>query len=274
MRQYLINLKMIDVSVIIVSYNTKKLTLRCIKSVLDEGSDLKKEIIVIDNASSDGTKGEIRKIKNRCLIIENDKNLGFAKACNLGIKSAKGKYILLLNSDTRVKKQTIKKLVDFANNNKLGAVGPKLLNPDGTVQASVFRQPTVKRAFRQYFLNDHKLLDKYAPGEKKPVCVEVLVMAAFLISPEAKEKVGLLNEKYFMYFEDLDYCKRILEKGLKIYYLPFAEVIHHHGASAGKSRDQWRILKASSLKYHGAFGHYLFNIILWFGQKWQKFSKR
>jgi len=271
----LLNLKMVDVSVIIVSYNTKKLTLQCIKSVLNEGSDLKKEIIVVDNASSDGSREEIRKIKSGCRIIVNDINLGFAKACNLGIKSAKGKYILLLNSDTKVKKQSIKKLIDFADKSKkIGAVGPKLLNPGGTVQASVFRQPTVKRAFRQYFLNDGKLLDKYAPGDKKPVSVEVLVMAAFLISPEAKEKVGLLDERYFMYYEDFDYCKRVLEKGLKIYYLPLAEVVHHHGASAGESRGQWRILRDSSLIYHGVLGHYLFNFILWSGQKWQNFSKR
>lgn len=265
-----------DVSVIIVSYNTKNLTLDSIKSVLREGSSLEKEIIVVDNASTDGSLEELARLGRKIKLIKNHKNLGFSKANNQGIRVARGKYILLLNSDTKVKKNAIAQLVEFAEGKSDAAVvGPKLLNPDGSVQPSVFRLPTVGLAIRQYWLGERGLLDKYVPeSPEDAVQVECLVMAAFLITPVALKKVGLLNERYFMYYEDLDYCRRVKEKGLKIYYLPRSEVIHYHGAS-GKSladkENQWRRLIPSSKIYHGTLKHYLFNFILWSGQKWQKY---
>ncbi len=284
MKRFLQNLKMIDISIIIVSFNTKNLTVQCIKSVFKEGSKLEKEIIVVDNGSVDDSVKEIEKlkIKNRKLgskikIIVNSENLGFSKANNIGIKEAKGKYILLLNSDTVVKKGSIEALLEFARKKKdAGAVVPKLINPDGTTQASVFRLPNIKRAIEQYWLGKEKLLDKYYPEGNTPSIVESAVMAAFLITPKTLKMVGLLDERYFIYFEDLDYSRRIQEKGLKIYYLPSAEVIHYHGAS-GKNlideRNQWRRLIPSSKIYHGTLRHYLFNFILWSGQKWRNFFK-
>jgi len=267
---------MFDVSIIIVNYNTKDLTLDCIDSILEEGSKLKKEIIVVDNASSDGSVDLLHKLQKNEVIqfIKNTENVGFAKANNQGIKIAKAQYILLLNSDTKVKKYAIEKLVSFAQkDSSIGAVGARLLNPDGTVQASAFPLPTITRAIQQYWFGEKGLLDKYIPKGTKPVEVEVLVMAAFLITPEAIRQVGMLNEKYFMYFEDFDYCRSILNAGLKIYYLPQSEVIHYHGASGRKVSDpdnQWRRLIPSSKIYHGLVGHHLFNFILWSGQKMNK----
>ena len=264
-----------DASIIIVNYNTKDLTLDCIDSVLGEGSSLKKEIIVVDNGSTDGSIDSLEKLQKNEIIqlIKNNENIGFAKANNQGIKIAKAQYILLLNSDTKVKKHAIEKLVAFAQKDEsLGSVGSKLLNPDGTVQASAFPLPTITRAIKQYWFGEKGLLDKYAPKGIKPVEVEVLVMAAFLITPEAIKKVGLLNEKYFMYFEDFDYCRAILNAGLKIYYLPTSEVIHYHGASGKKvanDENQWRRLIPSSKIYHGLIRHAIFNFILWSGQKLQ-----
>jgi len=117
------------------------------------------------------------------------------------------------------------------------------------------------------------LLDKYYPKERDPVEAEVLVMAAFLITPKAKQKVGLLDERYFMYFEDFDYCKRVREMGLKVFYYPAAQVIHHHGESGKKlagNEDQWKRLIPSSKIYHGTLKHYLLNFIIWSSQKWQR----
>lgn len=267
-----------DVSVIIVSYNTKDLTIGSIKSVLREGSNLEKEIIVVDNASTDGSLEELSRLKGKIKLIKNDKNLGFSKANNQGIRTASGKYILLLNSDTEVKKGAIGKLIEFAKaRSDAGVVGPKLLNPNGSIQGSVLRFPTIGRAIRQYWLGQKGLLDKYAPeSEKDAVEVESLVMAAFLITPVALKKVGLLDERYFMYYEDLDYCRRVKEMGLKIYYLPTSEVIHYHGASGrslAEKENQWRRLIPSSKIYHGTLRHFILNFIIWSGQKWQKYLR-
>lgn len=267
-----------DVSIIIVNYNTKDLTLDCIDSILAEGSSLKKEIIVIDNNSTDGSLDSLEKLaKNNVIqLIKNEENSGFAKANNQGIKIAKAPYIFLLNSDTKVRPRSIERLITFAKKNKnVGAVGSRLLNPDGNVQESAFPLPTFSRALKQYWFGKKGMLDKYAPSGSKAVEVEVLVMAAFLITPQCLKKVGMLNEKYFMYFEDFDYCRSILRSGLKIYYLPTSEIIHYHGAS-GKgltnSENQWRRLIPSSKIYHGVVGHFLFNFILWSGQKFRKLT--
>lgn len=267
---------MFDVSIIIVSYNTKDLTLDCIDSILNDEQSLKKEIIVVDNASLDGSIDSLDKLVRNGIItlIKNTRNVGFAKANNQGIKIAKGKYIFLLNSDTKLKKYALTKLVKFAEEpRQVGAVGPKLLNPDGSIQSSVFPLPTLGRAIRQYWKGEKGLLDKYAPSGSKPQEVEALVMAAFLITPQALEKVGGLNEKYFMYFEDLDYCRALRNAGLKIYYLPNSEVIHYHGASGAQLADsdnQWRRLIPSSKIYHGNIIHYFYTFVLWTGQKFLK----
>ncbi len=247
MKQFLENLiNMVDVSIIIINFNTDKLVQDCVASIKKNTKKVKYEIIVIDNS-----------INNR----------GFAKANNIGIKQAKGKYVLLLNSDTIIKPGAIDKLYKFAKSKKdAGVVAPKLLNTDGTTQASVFRFPTVGRAIQQYFLKNKNLLDKYIPETET---VDVAVMAAFLITPNALKKTGMLNEKYFMYFEDFDYCRRIKEAGLKIYYLPSAEITHIHGASGGKNK----YLVKSAKKYHGFVGYYIYTFVLWLGQKWEKIFK-
>src|SRR5581483_8740193 len=148
MKQFLPGLTNMDLSIIIVNFNTKELTLNCIKSIKNSKPKMGYEIIVVDNASEEN----LPKSKNY-ILIRNKANLGFAKANNIGIKNAKGKYILLLNSDTIIKDSAIDKLYEFAKkHNDAGAVVPQLLNKDGSVQASCFRFPTIKNALRHYFL--------------------------------------------------------------------------------------------------------------------------
>src|SRR3990172_11641435 len=255
-----------DLSIIIVNFNTKKLTINCVKSVIESKPKMKYEIIVVDNGSDE--LFETSDFVNYGVkIIRNDTNLGFAKANNQGIRKAKGKYIVLLNSDTRVKKYTIDSIYEFAKSqSEAGVIAPRLLNPDGSVQGSVFRFPTIGRAIKQYWLGKKGLLEKYAPGGNEAHEVEAVVGAAFLITPEAFNKVGLLDERYFMYFEDLDYCRRVRQNGLKTYYLPKAEVIHYHGESGRKILDapnQWRRLIPSSKFYHAVIKHNLINFIIW-----------
>lgn len=238
-----------ELSIIIVNFNTDKLVRDCIASIKKNTKKVKYEIIVIDNS-----------INNR----------GFSKANNIGIKKAKGKYILLLNSDTMVKPYSIDKLYEFAKQKEdAGVIVPRLLNPDGSIQPSCFNLPTMSKAIRQYFLGQTGILDKYYPEGESARQVQAAVMAAFLITPNALKKVGLLSEKYFMYFEDLDYCRKVNEVGLKIYYLPQAEIVHIHGASGGKNK----YLVESAKIYHGFVGYYIYTFVLWLGQKWEKIFK-
>ncbi len=260
---------MTDLSIIIVNFNTKKLVLNCIESVINSNPKTIYQIIVVDNGSSDGSVSAIRKLKvktNNILLIENKNNLGFAKANNQGIKKADGKYILLLNSDTKVLPGTLDKLLDFAKNtNNVGVVGPKYLNPDKSIQGSCFKLPTLGRTIKQYWFGKRGLLDKYTPLGKYAQEVEAVTMASFLITPECIKKVGLINENYFMYFEDLDYCRAMRKFGLKVYFLPSAEIIHYHGASGReitKPEYQWRRLIPSSKIYHGTMKHYLINMVI------------
>ena len=264
-------------SIIIASYNTKDLTTACIESVMNEGSSFEFEVIVVDNDSKDGSVSELkqlwRKYKN-LKLIENKENVGFAKANNQGINKASGEFVFLLNSDTIVKRYVFKKLIDFAEKKTdAGVVGARLLNPDGSVQNSCLYFPTIKNAIREYWLGQKGLFKKYAPKGTRPVEVEALVGAAFLITPKALQDVGLLDDRYFMYFEDVDYCRRVKEKGLKVYYLPEARISHYHGESGKKLADdsnQWRRLVPSSKIYHGILNHYVLTAVLWLGQKWQK----
>ena len=266
-------------SIIIVSLNTKKLTEDCIKSILSEGSQISKEIIVVDNGSSDGSVEALRRLKKERKIdlVENKGNFGYAKANNQGIRKAKGKYLLLLNNDTLVHKGALGELVDFAGKTpSVGVVGSKLLNIDGTLQASCYNFPTITNAIKEYWLGEKGLFGKYAPKGKKPVEVDAVVGAVFLITPQARRKVGILDERYFAYFEDIDYCRQTWGAGLKVYYLPSSVITHYHGATFKKladEKDRWKKLIPSSKIYHGVVKHYVINTILWLGQKWEKFFK-
>ena len=269
-----------DLSIIIVSYNTKSLTLACLNSIFGEGSDLAYEVIVVDNGSKDGSVEALTNLKEsqnqKLKLLENKENLGFSKANNQGIKIAKGNYILLLNSDTEIISGALDKLVAFANNTPdAGVIGAKLLNPNGSTQPSCLNLPSLSLAVREYFLGEKGLTSKFFPQTKQASPVDAVVGAAFLITQQAIRKVGLLDERYFFYFEDLDYCRKVKKSGLKTYYLPDATVIHYHGAS-GKSegeKQQTNKLIASSKVYHGMVGYYLYTLVLWLGQKWQRFLK-
>jgi len=230
------------------------------------------EIIVIDNASEDGSAEMIKKNFSKVKLIENKENLGFAKANNQALRQTQGKDILLLNPDTQVKPGSLEKLIKFAEkNHKAGVVGAKLINPDGSVQPSVYHFPTFWRAIKEYWLGQKGVYEKYAPKGKKPIEVEAVTGAAMLIPTKIVEGVGLLDEKYFMYFEDLDYCRRVRRAGLKVFYLPTAEILHHHGQSAAKAGSKaYQYLVQSSKIYNGFIKYYLLFLILWTGQKWQK----
>jgi len=278
-----------DLSVVIVNFNTKELALECLESVEKSGFKGNLEVIVVDNGSSDGSVAAIKKSKappSQCFgeasksqkskvkVIRNRENVGFARASNQGIKEAGGEFVLLLNSDTRVSKGVLDGLVDFARKNEgLGAVGPALVNKDGSLQPSAFWLPTLKRAVDEFWMRKGKWFGKYLPDQDRVSKVEALVMAAFLVPRRVFERVGVLDERYFMYFEDLDFCRRLKRTRLAVYYVPEFRVHHEEGASGkdlAERERQWMRLIPSSRVYHGDFAHWLIYLVMLIGQKWGK----
>lgn len=258
-------------AIIIVNYNTKTLLRQCLRSITNY------EIIVVDNGSTDGSQECLKRIKEsknqRIKVLFNKENLGFAKAVNQALRQAQGEYILLLNPDIKVKKNALKKLIKFAKNHpEAGIIGARLLNPDGTTQGSCFPKLSIANAIKEFWLGQKGVFEKYAPRTQKPVEVEAVVGACMLIAKKVIEKVGFFDERYFLYFEDLDYCRRVKKSGWKVYYLPEAEFIHDHGA-AGKDLPVSDWLKNSSKIYHGKVKYYLLTFIIWLGQKWQRLFK-
>lgn len=274
----------ITLSIVIVNLNTKDLTVGCIRSIEKWAKDLSFEVLLTDNGSNDGSVEAFKEIKkekywkNKFTLILNNSNTGYAKANNQGIRKAKGKYILLLNNDTVVHQNALQRLVDFANKSAdAGVVGSRLLNIDGSLQMSCYHFPTITNAIKEYWFGEKGLFEKFAPKGIDPVTVDSVVGAAFLITPEAKKRVGILDERYFAYFEDIDYCRQTWKKGLKVYYLPDSVITHYHGATFKKlanEAERWKKLIPSSKVYHGLFKHYLINAILWLGQKKNKLLQK
>ncbi|HCC08929.1 MAG: Family 2 glycosyl transferase, partial [Candidatus Woesebacteria bacterium GW2011_GWD2_40_19] len=159
-----------ELSIVIVNFNTKDLTVGCLRSIEKEGKDLSFEVLLTDNGSSDGSVEAFKKIKeekfwrNRFTLILNDSNAGYAKANNQGINRAKGKYLLLLNSDTVVHEHALQSLLRFAKATPdAGVIGSKLLNIDGTLQMSCYNFPTIGNAIKEYWFGQKGLFEKFAP---------------------------------------------------------------------------------------------------------------
>lgn len=276
------NMYKYKISIVIVNFNNKALTLECLKSIGTNIKGILFEILLVDNGSNDGSVEAFKSFikdefwKDRLKLLQNKSNLGYAKANNQGIKIARGEYVLLLNNDTLLHKDSIKNLLSFVENNKdVGVVGSRLLNIDGTVQMSCYNFPTVINAIKEYWFGKKSLFEKFVPKGDAPSTVDAVVGAVFLITQDSLKKVGLLDERYFAYFEDLDYCRRVWKNGLKVYYLPDSVVTHYHGATFKKMSDeslQWRKLIPGSKIYHGELIHYIIFLIMWLGQKWQKYS--
>lgn len=258
-------------SIIIVSFNTERITKNCIESIFKNPPDFSYEIIVVDNNSQDGSLQMLSNYKKKIKLIKNDSNLGFSKANNQGIRASKGEYKLLLNSDTLVKEGSLQRLVEIARKfDDAGVLGPRLLNADGTTQPSCFNLPNLPRAISTYIFKS-SVLNKFSPEGQSTVQVESVVGAAFLITQKAIKKVGLLSEKFFFYYEDLDYCKRVIKSGLKVYFSPQSEIIHLHGAS-GKGKTSPYLIESSKI-YHGPIEHHAINLVIKMGRVIDKLVK-
>lgn len=258
---------MLDLSICIVSYNTKDLLKQCLESIYKEIKGTSFEIFVVDNASIDGTVNMIKNNFPDVKLTANKKNLGFAAANNQVMKDSKGRYALLLNPDTVVLNSSLDKLVQFMDSHpEAGVVGPQILNPDRTFQfsyddgislwlffrgfvinnfLSLFSLLAPVRKIKNYFTNsqDIKHLQKIKEvGRVRGCCL--------LIRKEAINQVGLMDEQFFMYCEEVDWEYRIKNAGWKIYFYPFAEVVHHWGASTKQDKEKFNLIQwQSNYKY-------------------------
>lgn len=239
----------IELSIIIVTFNTKEITLECLHSLLAlNPHEHQWEIIVVDNHSTDGTVEAVKALGNKSIqIIPLSENEGFAKGNNVGIKMAKGNFILLLNSDTEVSQEAIPVAVSrLKQDNTIGAVTVKLVLLNGTIDPACHRGfPTPWAAFTylsglERLFPHTKLFSAYHQGGKNfnfPHPVDAISGAFFMMRREVIETVGLLDEQFFMYGEDLDYAYRMRQQGWKIFYDPGATVFHKKKKSGRENKN-------------------------------------
>ena len=234
-----------DISIVIVNYNVKHFLEQCLMAIEQARHGLNIEIFVVDNASVDGSQGLVKKKFTHVKLIENHKNLGFAKANNQALRLATGKYVLILNPDTLIQEDTILILKKFLDDHpEAGAVGCKLINPDGTFQIGSRRSiPTPWVAFTRIvglskIFPKSRFFGKYnltylSPDEEHEI--NVLSGSMMMVRKNVLIKIGLFDEDYFMYGEDIDLCYRISKAGSKIFYTPQTKAIHYKGESTKKS---------------------------------------
>lgn len=258
-----------DLSIIILNYKTRGLLKQCLRGVQLFDLNLDYEIIVVDNHSGDGTvemmRGEFPHIK----LITSPENNGFAAGVNLGIKEAIGNYLLLLNTDVAILDNAIRKMYDFMESySQAGLAGPKLLNPDGSTQLSCYRFPSFfipiyrrtplgKLPFAKKNLRKYLMLDW---NHKESRTVDWILGACMIVKKEAVNKVGLMDERFFLYFEDVDWCRRFWQNGYKVYYMAEVELVHYHKRESAENPGlkgvfsyPTRIHIASWLKYFAKY---------------------
>lgn len=278
-----------DLAVIIVNWNVSALLKRCLES-LEKSKDIsftssparyRGDVTVVDNASTDDSVKIVRSLFPWVHLIASEVNLGFTRANNLVLKSRMMEdppaFFLLLNPDTEVAPDAICLMLDFMGANpEVGVVGPKLLNPDGTVQPSRRRFPSLLTAFLESTIiqwrlwKDNPVLRHYYMADKpedETQEVDWLTGACLMVRREAVEAAGYLDENFFMYSEELDWCRRIKSSGFKIVYLPQATVIHHSAQSSEQVKPLQHIhFQRSKIlyfrKYFGPFWALLLYIFI------------
>ena len=256
---------MTDLSVSIVSYRTPGPLRACLTALAFERATLGLDLTVVDNASEDGSIEMVERDFAWVRVVRNTTNVGFAAAHNQVLRDAKSRYWLVLNSDAAPSPGSLGTLVEFMDANPTVAVaGPKLCYPDGSVQPSRRGFPTIATLFLestqfQRFWPDNVVLRRYYVADRsddQPQDVDWLVGACLCVRAHAAQQVGLLDERFFMYGEELDWCRRFRAAGWRVSYVPAAEVVHLEGASsrqdlAARDRNFQASKLAYAAKWHG-----------------------
>ena len=270
-------------SILIVNWNVRDLLRDCLCSVERSRRELDMEVIVVDSASSDDSAAMVAAEFPWVTLLSQAENVGFPRGNNIALARANGDYLLLLNPDTVVRDGALTVLVDFLREHPdVGAVGPQLLNPDGSVQSSRRRFPTLATGFLE-----STWLEGVAPGvlrryyaldlpDDQTADVDWLTGACILVPRPVYQQIGGLDEGYFMYSEELDWCRRIKEAGWRIVYHPAAQVIHHVGKSSEQAVTARHINFQRAklryfLKYHGRPAAGILRNFLLASYAWQLF---
>lgn len=251
-------------SIAIVNWNTKALLNQCLTSVYANLDGLEAEVIVVDNGSSDGSAEMVRREFPQVKLVEAGENLGFTKANNLAYNMSSGKYFLLLNSDTVVLPGAISALVSFLDEHEeAGAVGSKLLNPDGSLQRSCSPFPTplselLDALYLSKLFPNNRFFGRYAMTHWDFSVTREVDFAGgscLLVRRKASDQVGLLDEDFIMYSEEADLCYRLKAAGWKVFFLPTAQVIHYGGQSSKQDVNRTSVELCRS-KYKFMLKHY------------------
>jgi GT2 family glycosyltransferase len=221
------------VSIIIVNWNTADLLATCLASIT-RGTEIAHEILVVDNASTDDSCRRVTDGFPQVRLLPQSANLGFARANNLGLAAAQGRFLLLLNPDTELRVGAVEALVDFlSEHSRVGIAGPPLWNPDGTPQPSVHLFPTLHTEWLRQTMLYRVVPSRVgrAADRRDTRRVEVVTGAALCIRRECHERIGPLDEAIFMFYEDVDWCRRAHDAGWEIWYVDGPGVMHHQGGS-------------------------------------------
>ncbi len=262
-----------SISIVIVTWNGKKVVSQCLESLRRYGENRSVEILVVDNGSTDGTAEHIRREFPFAKLIVNPSNLGFARANNIGIAQSTGEFVCLVNSDVEVPEGCLEKTVEFMEQNpSIGVLGPKMVLPDGTIGQSCMGFPTVWNWFCRALA-----LDTLFPGSKlsggylrtdfrydRIEDVEVLTGWFWMVRREALDEVGLLDERYFMYGEDIDWCKRFHQAGWRVVFYPGAYAVHHCAASSANAPTRFYIeMHRANMQYLAKYHNWLIRFGFW-----------
>jgi len=240
-----------DLSVISVSYNTRDLLRGCLDSVISTlGSQLEYELLVVDNASTDDSVVMVRDCFPQVRLFDNLENLGFAAGSNQAIAESSGRYVILLNPDTVVGEGALDGMMRLLEGrSNIGVVGPKLLFPDGSFQHSAFSFPSLAMIFLDFFPLHHRLSNSRVNGRYprrlyemgEPFPIDHPLGAALMVRRQVIDEVGLLDEDFFMYCEEIDWCMRIKNAGWQIVCWPQAEIVHYVGQSTAQFREEMHV---------------------------------
>jgi hypothetical protein len=259
-----------DISVVIVAWNAQRYLELCLESLAAAPPRRSMEVIVVDNASSDGTAEMIEARYRWVKLMRSPENLGFSRGNNLGIRECRGRYIALVNPDVQVLPGCLDALADFLDvNPRVGNAGPRVLNPDGTLQSSCRRFPTLWNNFCsatgltsmfkgwRFFAGEHMF---YFPHDRT-MTVDVLVGCFSMIRRETFDAVGLLDENLFMYGDDVDWCRRAWNAGWQVVFFPGAQAIHDRGKITAPYPVRFAVAQLKSVLYYWSKHHGLLRVM-------------
>lgn len=247
------------ISIVITHHQTPVLLKLCLKSIEENIGELEYEITVIDSKAELSTQYLIEEEFPKVRYLSFTKNIGYAKIVNEGIKTSNGEYILILNADIIITKNSISKLLEFIQSNpQVGLVGPQLIGFNNRIQNSSFRFPTIRAILaRRTFISKlkwgKKIINQFLMEEKNssnPKPVDWLQGSVMLVRQAAIKKIGLMDERFFMYLEDTDWCRRFWQNNYQVIYLPTAQMYHYYGRPSKKLGSLLDILFNKQARIH------------------------